>query len=45
MCRVVLLVHEISTVNYQEKLAQAGSLDGHRTNGQTPCADALSVEH
>ena len=32
-------------VSYQEKLAQAGSLDGHRTNGQTPCADALSVEH
>ena len=41
MCRVVLLVHEISTVNYQEKLTQACSLDGHRTNRQTPCADAL----
>ena len=26
-------------VTYQEKLAQV--LDGHRTNGQKPCADAL----
>ena len=35
------VAYEISTVNCQEKLAQACSLDGHRINGQKPCADAL----
>ena len=28
-------------VNHKEKLAQACSLDGHRTNGNKPCAHAL----
>ena len=35
------VAYEISTVNCQEKIAQACSLDGHRINGQKPCADAL----
>ena len=35
------VAYEIITVNCQEKLAQACSLDGHRTNGNKPCADAL----
>ena len=35
------VAYEISTVNCQEKLAQACSLDGHRPNGKKPCADAL----
>ena len=33
--------YEISTVNCQEKLAQACSLDGHKTNGQETCVNAL----
>ena len=35
------VAYEIITVNCQEKLAQACSLDGHRTNGNKPCAHAL----